>query len=90
MKSRDLPKVDREQFHWDSKSGKFLAEASDLDFPPGYWPLFFEVDTKIGTVIFGRRDATYSDLQAKSRDNELIGYDYFTEEGDHQMTVLND
>ncbi len=90
-----LPQINREQFRWDCKLGKFLADSSCLGFGPDYWPLFFEVETKIGRVIFGRRDAKYkvenlvmtSDTRHRG---ELISYDYFTEKGNHQMTVFND
>ena len=83
----DIPKVNREQFRWDCKLGKFLADSSCLGFGPGYWPFFFEVETRIGTVIFGRRDSNWAKSAAGG---ELVSYDYFTEKGNHQMTVFND
>ena len=78
--------VAREQLRWNSRLGKFLAKASALGFLPDYWPLFFEVETRIGTVLFERRDATYTNADG----GELISYDYFTEKGNHQLTVIND
>lgn len=72
---------------------KIEREASELGWPPGEWPVLFELDVPNTSGVshpiqFVRQDPILIEQQYESP--ELGGYKYWSIDNDIHLTVYND